>query len=424
MNLIAHPSRVAGRASVPASKSHTIRAAFFAALADGESVVEAPLASADADAALGAVRAFGAEVEAAPEAWRVKGLAGRPRACEIDTANSGTTMRLACGVAALGGGATRLTGDAQVQKRPVGPLLDALTFLGARAQSLEKNGCPPALVAGPLAGGRAELACPTSQFLTSLLIACPLATGDSEILVTELNERPYVEMTLRWLDALGIRYERDADLTRLRVPGGQSYPAFTRRVPADWSSATFFLAAAAVTGGEVELTGLDLDDAQGDKAVLDYLEAMGATVERSSEAIRLRGGALACAHLDLNATPDALPAMAVAAAFAEGETQLANVPQARLKETDRIAVMAAELGKLGVACEELPDGLVVRGRGAGGVAGGRVAGHGDHRVVMALAVAGLAAREAVSVEDAEAMAVTFPDFVERMAALGARLERA
>jgi 3-phosphoshikimate 1-carboxyvinyltransferase len=303
------------------------------------------------------------------------------------------------------------------------PLLEALGHLGAAARSVEGSGCPPCEVSGPLRGGKARIACPTSQFLTSLLVACPLAAGDSEITVTELNEAPYVEMTLRWLDLLKVEYECDEEMTHFRIPGGQSYPAFTRRVPADWSSATFFLAAAAITGGEVELAGLDLEDAQGDKAVLGYLEAMGASVERGAESVRLRGGALRGARLDLNDTPDALPAMAVAAAFARGRTELENVPQARLKETDRIAVMAEELGKLGVRCEELPDGLVVQSRGAGGVRGGRVDGRDDHRVVMALALAGLAAREPVTVEGAEAMSVTFPDFVERMAALGARMEK-
>ncbi len=204
------------------------------------------------------------------------------------------------------------------------------------------------------------------------------------------------------------------------MPGGQRYRAFDRPVPGDFSSATFFLVAAAITGSEITLVGLDRSDTQGDKVVLDYLAAMGAAIEWLPEGVRIRGGELRGGEFDLNATPDALPAMAVAACFAEGETRLVNVPQARIKETDRIAVMARELAKMGGRVVELPDGLVVQG---GGLRGAVVDGHGDHRVVMALAVAGLAAPGRTEVTTAEAAAVTFPNFVDLMRSLEARIRQ-
>ena len=420
MELVVERSRLSGSARIPGSKSHTIRALAIATLADGTSELRAPLESLDTEACVRVCRGLGADVSRG-EAWRVTGTGGAP-ACPadvLDVANSGTTLRVALTMAALGEGWSVLTGDAQIRVRPAGPLLEALRGLGAEAFSTRGNGCAPIVVRGPLRGGKVALACPTSQYLTSLLLGCPLARGDSEIEVTELNEAPYVEMTLGWLDAQGIRYERDG-LRWLRVPGGQAYHAFQRAVPADFSSATFFLVAAAATGSELTLLGLDPADTQGDKAVVDMLAAMGAEVAWEADGLRVRGRGLRGAELDLNATPDALPALAVAGCVAEGETRLVNVPQARIKETDRIRTMREELTKMGARVAELPDGLVVQG---GALRGAAVNGHADHRVAMALAVAGLAAEGPTRVATAEAIGVTFPTFVELMDGLGARLAR-
>jgi 3-phosphoshikimate 1-carboxyvinyltransferase len=222
----------------------------------------------------------------------------------------------------------------------------------------------------------------------------------------------------RWigLEGQGIRYERK-DWEEFRIPAGQSYRPFEKVVPADWSSATFFLVAAAITGGTLVLEGLDTADSQGDKAVVGMLEAMGCQSEEVPGGLRIIGRPLSGTVLDLNATPDALPAMAVAGCYAEGETRLVNVPQARLKETDRITVMTTELMKLGADVEELPDGMVIRGRRPAMescvspvLKGALVDGHDDHRVVMALAVAALGCCGQVSIRGAEAADITFPGF--------------
>lgn len=419
MELRCRPSTIAGTVDIPGSKSHTIRAVAMAALAAGVSHIRRPLVSADTEAAVRAYRGFGATIDTG-EVWTVRGVGSRVQTPDnvVDVGNSGTTLYIALGSAALGEGYTVLTGDEQIRRRSAAPLLQALETLGATALSTRGNGCAPLLARGPLQGGRVSIECPTSQYLTSLLLNCPLAAGDTEIEVPLLNERPYVQMTLDWLDRLGIHYEAEG-LQRFRLPGRQHYTAFDRTIPADFSSATFFLCAAALGPAEVLIRGLDMADSQGDKAVVDMLRTMGADIIEEADGLRVRGRGLHGAELDLNATPDALPALAVAAALAEGETHLANVPQARLKETDRLAVMAQELSRRGADVTELADGLVIRG---GRLSGGHADGHGDHRVIMALAVAGLYADGPLTISTAEAIGVTFPTFVELMTGLGADMQ--
>ena len=421
MQLVVAPSRLAGEVEIPGSKSHTIRAVVLASLASGTSRIVAPLDSSDTCAALDAARLFGAEVSAGEE-WIVTGTDGRPvlPVDVVDVGNSGTTLRIFLGVAALCDGWTFFTGDEQTKRRPLQPLIDAYRLLGAEGFCARGNGCAPAALRGRITGGRTEIRAVTSQFLSSLLVSAPLAERDTEIRVLQLNEAPYVEMTLAWLEGLGVVWERRG-WERFSVRGGQGYRAFERRIPGDFSSATFFLCAAAATGSELLVRGLDTADVQGDRAVVGMLAEMGAKVEPVPGGLRIRGGDLRGAEFDLNATPDALPALAAAACFASGETRLRNVPQARLKETDRIAVMARELAKMGADVEELQDGLVIRGRP---LRGARVSGHGDHRVVMALAVAGLAAEGETVVDTAEAVRVTFPTFVDLMRRCGASMELA
>ncbi len=420
MHLICTRSRLSGAVDIPGSKSHTIRAVAVSALAEGESRIDQPLASADTLAAVEAYQALGAEVRIEPHAWHVRGTAGRLKAPAnvIDVKNSGTTLRVAVGSAAgLSNGLAVFTGDHQIRRRPLGPLAASLNDLGANVTSTLANGCAPVVVGGRLRGGRTSINAVTSQFLSSLLMAAPLGESTSEIDVPVLNEQPYVHITLDWLARCGIELTRD-ELRHFSVPGGQTYKPVQVRVAADFSSATFFLAAGALGDNDVTCRGLDFNDPQGDKAVVDYLRAMGAKVEIGPEGVRVRGGQLTGCELDMNATPDALPMMAVVGCFARGTTRLVNVPQARLKETDRIAVMAAELGRMGARITELPDGLVIE---ESSLHAASVGGHDDHRVVMALAVAGACLEGRTQIDTAEAMAVTFPTFVECMHALGAKL---
>jgi len=423
MKLVVKKSRLKGTVAIPGSKSHTIRAVAIASLAGGQSLIHAPLDSSDTQAAVACYRALGAAIDTSnPKLWKVTGTNGKitPPKEIIDVGNSGTTLRIAMGSVALApsGQTTTFTGDEQIQTRPVQPLIDSLNDLGAKCVSLKNNGKVPVEISGKLAGGRTAIDAFTSQYLSSLLLCAPLASDDTRIDVTLLNEPGYVQMTLDWLDKQQIEYENQ-QMRKFRIRGNQSYRAFEAAVAADFSSATFFLCAAALIADEVTLLGLDFTDSQPDKAVVDYLKAMGADIILGPNSVTVKGGPLKGTEIDMNKTPDALPAMAVTAAFAEGTTRLLNVPQARSKETDRIKCMAEELKKMDVDVEELPDGLIIRG---GKPREAELHGWADHRIVMALSLAGLCMEGECTIETAEAISVTFPNYVELMQSIGANIK--
>lgn len=423
MQIQAQQSLLRGTVAIPASKSHTIRTVAIASLADGQSLIRNPLSSQDTLSCVHTYRALGAQINTDnPRLWTVSGTGGKIQTKKetIDVGNSGTTLNIALGSAALADPSAQITftGDYQIQSRPVGPLSRALSQLGAKSWTVKGNDCAPVVVRGRLRGGSVSIQCPTSQYLSSLLLACPLADGDSEIDVPLLYEPDYAKMTLDWLDKQQIRYSRQ-DMRHFSIPGKQAYKSFDLPVPADFSSATFFLCAGVLTAEKLTLTGLDFADSQPDKSVVDYLKGMGADILVESDKVIIRKSRLKGIDIDMNRTPDALPAMAVTAAFASGTTRLYNVPQARKKETDRIACMAKELAKLGADVEELPDGLVIRGGKK--LRPADLHGYDDHRIVMALSIAGMVLDGTTTVDTAEAASVTFPDYVPLMQTLGAKI---
>ena len=423
MKLIVKKSRLKGTVVIPGSKSHTIRAVAIASLAAGESLIHNPLDSSDTQAAVACYRALGAKINTSDsKLWKVTGTGGAitPPPEIIDVGNSGTTLRIAMGSASLAqaGQTISFTGDEQIQARPVGPLMDALGELGAKCASLKNNGKVPVEIMGRLAGGKTAIAATTSQYLSSLLLCAPLASKDSQIDVTLLNEPGYVQMTLDWLDKEQIEYENQ-QFRKFKIKGNQSYKAFDTAIPADFSSATFFLCAAAISAEQVTLLGLDFTDSQPDKAVVDYLKAMGADISIDENSVTVKAATLKGTELDMNKTPDALPAMAVTAAFAKGTTKLLNVPQARSKETDRIKCMAEELKKMDIDVEELPDGLII---GPSKPKSAELHGWADHRIVMALSLAGMNLDAQCTIDTAEAISVTFPGYVELMKGIGANME--
>ncbi len=421
-------STVAGSAGVPPSKSYTHRALLAAGFAGSVDVVE-PLVSADTRATARAVEAFGGRVELGDDRATISGFGDRPAvpADVIDCANSGTTMRLATATAGLADGLTVLTGDGSLRSRPQGPLLGAIEALDGEARSTRDNGQAPLVVGGPIAGGRVELPGDvSSQFVTALLLAgARTDEGVDVALTTPLKSAPYVDITLEVLEAFGVEASTTAE--GYAVAGGQTYAVRggEYRVPGDLSSASYLLAAGALAGDPAVVVEGVYPSAQGDQAIVDVLERMGADLawDRGDGTIEVTASSLTGVTVDVGDTPDLLPTIAAVGAAAGGTTRITNCEHVRYKETDRVAAMAAELSTLGAAVEEETDALVVHGD-ASDLRGARVDGRGDHRLVMALAVAGLVAEGTTTVAGAEHVDVSFPGFFDVLEDLGADVRRA
>ncbi|NLA93327.1 MAG: 3-phosphoshikimate 1-carboxyvinyltransferase [Spirochaetales bacterium] len=390
---------------IVSSKSHTIRALLIAAFASGESIIHNPLESEDTTACIAVCRALGATISYTNNSIKVVGAKELPPKVDVDCQNSGTTLYLAAGLAATTASEVTVRGDEQLNARPLRELLDALTALGARVTS-ERYGYPPFTIRGPLLGGKTSIECHSSQFLSALLLATPLAQGSTTLEIPLLNDRPYVEMICAWLDEQKVTYAASPTLDHFFIKGGESYTPFEATIGGDYSSAAFFFCAAAISGTSIKVEGLQRNDSQGDKELLTILEEMGCKVEWDDEGVTVTGDKLAGGNWDLNAIPDTLPILAVTAAFAHTESRLYNVPQARIKETDRIATMVANLRALGGDVEEGEDYLIIRGKGH--LKGGNVKGFGDHRIIMAMAIASLGTQEPVTIDSVDAVAVTFP----------------
>ncbi len=421
------PSRVAGRTRAPPSKSYTHRAVLAAGYSD-EAVVRDALVSADTKATMRAVEAFGGSVDRDGQTVEVAGFGGRPGTPGdvVNCENSGTTMRLVTGCAALGDGLTVLTGDASLRSRPHGPLLDAVFDLDGRAESTRRNGQAPLVVGDGMTGGTVEIPGDvSSQFITALLMAGAVTEEGIDVeLTTELKSSPYVDITLELLADFGVEATRTDD--GFSVPGGQSYApeGGAYSVPGDFSSISYLLAAGAVAGAEGEDVVIEgaRPSAQGDSAIVDIVRDMGATVDWDEDAGELTVSAadLTGTTVDVGDTPDLLPTIAVLGAIADGDTVIENCEHVRYKETDRVSAMAEELAKMGANVTEQQDRLTVHG-GETNLVGAAVDGRGDHRIVMSLAVAGLVADGETTIAGSEHVDVSFPNFFEAMSDLGAEM---
>jgi len=420
-------STVGGTVQAPPSKSYTHRAILAAGYAGGATVRD-PLVSADTKATMHAVEAYGGRVDRHDDRLDVTGFDGRPEVPDdvIDCANSGTTMRLVTATAALGDGLTVLTGDDSLRSRPQGPLLDAIDQLDGRAESTRGNGQAPLVVGGPVDGGRVSIPGDvSSQYITALLMAGAITDGGIEIaLETELKSAPYVDITLEVLEGFGI----DAESTTegFVVAGGQSYDpdGGEYTVPGDFSSISYLLAMGALAAPDgLTVTGA-YPSAQGDAAIVDVLQRMGAdlTWDREAGEIDVTRSDLTGVEVSVADTPDLLPTIAVLGAVADGTTRIVDCEHVRYKETDRVAAMAESLTAMGASVEEEHDTLTIHGSDSD-LDGTTVDGRADHRIVMSLSVAGLVADGTTTVEGIEHVDVSFPGFFDELEALGAAVER-
>ncbi|MFW6436464.1 MAG: 3-phosphoshikimate 1-carboxyvinyltransferase [Halococcoides sp.] len=428
MDVTLTPATVTGQARAPPSKSYTHRAILAAGYSPETATVRNPLVSADTQATMAAVEAFGGSVERDDDAVTITGFDGRPDVPDrvVNCENSGTTMRLTTATASLADGLVVLTGDESLRSRPQGPLLDAIEQLGGRAESTRANGQAPLVVGGPIDGGRAAIPGDvSSQFISALLMAGAVTPdGVTVDLETALKSAPYVEITLDVLEAFGVTASGAG--REWSVTGGQSYAASDGeyRVPGDFSSMSYLLSAGALAAPEgLRVIGAE-PSAQGDVAIVEHLQAMGAPLrwDRAAGTIDVERGALEGIEASVADTPDLLPTLAAVGAAADGTTRIVDCEHVRYKETDRVAAMADELGRMGASVTEHDDELLVHGSETD-LSGARVDGRGDHRIVMALALAGLVADGETTIRGAEHVDVSFPGFFETMADLGVDVDR-
>lgn len=418
MKLIVNPSAVQGTLSSTPSKSHTHRALVLAGLANGETRLRRPLIGGDTQATVRGMEQFGASFRAEDDDRIVRGGRLRAPASAIDCANSGTTIRLLAGIASLLPYSVTLTGDASLQQRPMKPLISALTEMGVHASS-QNNGCPPLIIRGPNKGRWTHIKGDiSSQFISSLLISSALKELDTEIVITTpLKSRPYVQITRDMMSHFGATTAETKN--GYRVMGGQRYRPRDYTIPGDYSSASFPLVAGALAG-KVTVTGLDPQDQQGDRSILDVLARFGASVTRGGESVTVGKGDLHGTEVDLGDSPDAFPILAVLATQARGESALTNAEHLRFKESDRIATTVSFLKAMGADIEERKDGCVVRGPTR--LKGRSIDPSGDHRILMAAAVAGLVAEGTTTISHGDSYAISYPRFPEDLRALGANVE--
>lgn len=419
MNLRILPGTLRGRTDrVPSSKSQVHRLMIAAFLSREETVLRGVTFSRDAEATAGCLKVLGAEIAREEDCLTLKPGPLPAGEAVLDCGESGSTLRFLLPVTAALGVRAAFTGQGKLPNRPLSPLYEEMAAHGVQ---LSPQGTFPLRISGCLTPGTYEMAGNvSSQFFSGLLLALPGTEGESVIRIRgKLESEPYLRMTQDVLAVFGVRAERTAE--GFRIPGGQKYRSpGTLTAEGDWSGAAFLLAAGALGGEGVTCLGMNPESAQGDRAIVPLLRAFGADTEETGDAVTVRGGSLRGIEIDASQIPDLVPVLAVTAAFANGDTVIRNIARLRLKESDRVASVLALIRSLGGRAEATETEMTIHG--TGGLDGGTADAFGDHRIAMAAAVAGTAARGPVTVTGAEAAAKSFPDFWEVFGQLGGKTD--
>jgi 3-phosphoshikimate 1-carboxyvinyltransferase len=420
MNCKVEKSKISGEVNCPSNKSYTHRGIFLASLAGNNSKVENILLSADTKATIEACRKFGAIIEVDNSTLVVKeSIKIGTKVPEINTENSGTTIRIAIGIASLFSEKITLTGDSSIQKRPMQPLLDALSSIGAKCNS--KDGNPPVTIEGSVSGG--EIKIPgnlSSQFISSLLISAPLTQKGINLSIEgDLVSKPYLDATIATMRKFGVNVQTLIPYKKYNI-SPQIYKNTTFTVPIDFSSLALLLSFTVLNGNNVIIKGSIGNLPQGDEAFIDFLEQLGVSVIISNDEIKvkspdkLKGGVF-----DLRNSPDLLPPLAILSLISSEPIEIVNVKHARLKETDRIAILSRELPKIGINVEEKEDGLILES--SGNLRSAELNSENDHRLFMAFCIAGTYIGDCV-VTDSKSVEVSYPSFIQEMNRLGAKIQ--
>ena len=395
--------------TVPGSKSYTHRIFIAAALANGISTVDNALESDDTRLTLGALVQMGATTDSSRPVV-IGGFGGRPHPSvePLYLGNSGTSIRLLIGIAALGEGRYRLTGTERMGQRPIADLLEGLAQIGVPTRCEQIGGCPPLTIdGGRITGRNLKIKCSeSSQYLSALLLMAPCTSRGLDIIVDgDPVSKPYIDMTVDIMDRFGIAVVRNG-YHRFTVAGGQSYQPGTYTVEPDCSQASYFWGAAAITGKAVKVKALNQDTRQGDIRLVRVLEEMGCTVSREPDGITVTGGRLKGVTVDMGDMPDMVPTLAVVSAFAQGDTVISNVAHLRGKESNRLLAVATELGKMGIAAQCQETGIVITG---GTPKGAEIETYNDHRIAMSFAMAGLKTPGTI-IQNPGCVEKSFPEF--------------
>lgn len=413
---------VSGTVNLPGSKSLSNRALLLAALAKGDTLITNLLDSDDIRHMLDALKLLNVEYSLSEDKSRclVKGNGGpfvATNNLELYLGNAGTAMRPLCAALCLGQGEFKLTGEPRMSERPIDSLVEALQVMGADIKYHDFPGFPPVTIQGTgLRGGKVDIdGSISSQFLTAFLMAAPLADDDIEITITgELVSKPYIEITLALMKQFGVEVVHD-NLKTFYIKGKQHYVSPGEvLVEGDASSASYFLAAAAIKGGTVTVTGIGSDSVQGDVRFAEVLEAMGAKVEMAPNSITLTRGDLQAVDMDMNHIPDAAMTIATTALFASGTTVIRNIYNWRVKETDRLAAMATELRKVGAIVDEGHDYISVTPPAQ--LQHAAIDTYNDHRIAMCFSLVALSDTP-VTINDPGCTSKTFPDYFDRLKTL-------
>jgi len=416
MDLTLRPTKLSGSVTVPPSKSAAHRAIISAALAEGRSRIAHVDLSSDIRATIGACRALGVLVQIDGGTLTIDGgrlkLTGEP----IDCAESGSTLRFFIPIACVLDGEKTFTGRGRLPQRPVDSYLQIFDMQGLRYTRLP-GASLPLTVSGALRPGEFHVdGRISSQFVTGLLFALPLLEGDSRVSVTGgFESRGYVDLTVDILRRFGIHITVEGDT--FTIPGNQKYQPRDITVEGDYSQAAFFLVGGAISGG-IRVKGLDVRSLQPDRAIVDVLRRMGADIAEENGALVSRPARLHGEVIDVSQCPDLVPPLAIAAAFAEGQTHITGAARLRIKESDRLHALAQNLSELGIRTDELPDGLIIHG---GQPTGGTIDSFGDHRIAMAFSIAAAGASDPVKICGADCVDKSYPAFYQDFVTLGGEI---
>ncbi len=400
---IIHPTSIAGTLAAPASKSMMQRAIAIATLAKGTSVLHGYTPSNDSDAALQIAENLGATVERINDSITITGGL-QPRTSKLNCGEAGLGIRMFTPIASLWHSHIELHGEGSLQTRPVDSLIQPLTDLGVHIST--NNGFVPVKVCGPLQGGTARVnGSLSSQILTGLLIAAPLAQSDTQFVVQDLKSKPYIDMTLQIMNDFGVSASH-SNYELFSIPAQQMYIAQNYVVEGDWSGASFLLVAGAL-GGSITVTNIRSSSKQADMALLQAIRDAGAIVEVSDTAVTVRKHILQAFTFDATDCPDLFPPLVSLAAHCKGVSEIRGVSRLKHKESDRATVLQTEFAKLGTRIENKGDSMFVYG---GTLVGGSMHANNDHRIAMAGAVAAIAAKHPVQIENPECVAKSYPGF--------------